>query len=309
MLATKFMGVESVDGLKHHKFDVCGGPMSVYEAGDPAKPSVVMLHGAMYDESRFIWDQMFPLLSNYYHVFVVDTPRHGKSRPWDGYMDSSRLMEILEHTFTWLELKHFSIIGLSMGGGLAIEYASRKSKQITSLVLFEPGGLGDKLDKHLITWLYIKTPGMLKYLNKRYVKKDRAAIIKLLESLYVGGTKPIDPDRLAAILEDEIVGKFENKENDMDDWQLSYIGPTRLKWNLLSKIPLIQCPSLWLRGAESVLVKQHEMERALSLAKEAGANATFRLIENAGHLLPLEQPEKANNAVKEFLDIHNQIQT
>jgi pimeloyl-ACP methyl ester carboxylesterase len=307
MLPTKFMGIESVDGLVHHKFDVCGGPMSVYEAGDPAKPFVVMLHGAMYDDSRFIWDQMFPFLSNYYHVFAVDTPRHGKSRPWAGYLDNSRLMEILEHTFVRLELKKFAIIGLSMGGGLAIEYASLRPEQITSLVLFEPGGLGDKLDKHLITWLYIKTPGMLKYLNKRYVKKDRAANIKLLESLYVGGTKPVDPDRLATILEDEIRSKFENKENDMDDWQLSYIGPLRLKWNLLSKIPLIKCPSLWLRGADSVLVKQHEMKRALSLATEAGTDATLRLIENAGHLLPLEQPEKSNATVKDFLDKQNHI--
>jgi pimeloyl-ACP methyl ester carboxylesterase len=281
--------------------------MSVYEAGNPAKPSVVMLHGAMYDESRFIWDQMFPFLSNYYNVFAVDTPRHGKSRPWDGYMDRSRLMEILENTFARLGLERFNLIGLSMGGGLAIEYASRNPEQIISLVLFEPGGLGDKLDKHLITWLYIKTPGMLRYLNKRYVKQDRATTIKLISSLYVGGTKPTDPDRLAAILEDEIVGKFENGEKDMDDWQLSYISPTRLKWNLLSEISLIQCPSLWLRGAESVLVKQHEMERALNCAKEAGANATLRLIENAGHLLPLEQPEKANDAVKEFLDNQSHI--
>jgi pimeloyl-ACP methyl ester carboxylesterase len=211
------------------------------------------------------------------------------------------LIEIFEHTFAHLGLKKFFLIGLSMGGGLAIDYASQKREQIASLVLFEPGGLADKLDKQLITWFYIKTPGLLRYLGKRYAKQGRAATVKLLESLYVGGTKPQDPDRLIAILEEEIKSKVENGENDLDDWQLSYIGPFKLKDNLIAKIPLIKCPSLWLRGAESVLVKQHEMERAVGLAKSGGANATLKLIENAGHLLPLEQPEKANAAVKEFL--------
>ena len=63
----------------------------------------------------------------------------------------------------------------------------------------------------------------------------------------------------------------------MDDWQLTGIGPFRIKWNLLDRIPLIQCPTLWLRGADSVLVKQHEMEKALpSLVRQGGAEAEFK---------------------------------
>jgi pimeloyl-ACP methyl ester carboxylesterase len=113
-------GVESVPGLKHHALQVCGGPISVYEAGNRNRPAVVMLHGAMYDEARFIWDQMFPFLSKDYHVFALDTPRHGKSRPWQGYLDRAKLMDILENTFKRLGLERFSLVGLSMGGGLSI---------------------------------------------------------------------------------------------------------------------------------------------------------------------------------------------
>ena len=295
-------GLESVPEGRHHLFEVCGGPISVYEAGDAGDPAVVMLHGAMYDESRFSFDQLFPYLSSSYHLYAIDTPRHGKSRPWQGFLDRFRLLEILDETLAHLELERFSMVGLSMGGALCIDYAARHPQKVVSMVLFEPGGLGEKVDAELLTWLYIKTPGLLRYLNKRYSKNDRAKNLKLLESLYVKGSKPVDPARLAGILEDEIKGKFEHAENDMDDWQLSAIGPLRLKWNLLDTIPLIQCPTLWLRGAESVLVKQHEMERAAKLARTGGAEATLLLIENAGHMIPLEQPAKANPAVKQFLD-------
>lgn len=295
-------GIENVPGLKHHDLKVCGGPISVYEAGNPGRPAVVMLHGAMYDEARFIWDQMFPFLSRDYHVFSLDTPRHGKSRPWEGILDHSGLMDILHNAFGTLQLEHFSLVGLSMGGGLGIEYASLYPDEVKSMVLFEPGGLGDKVDLEFITWLYIKFPGMLRMLSRKYVKKDHTFMIKTLESIYVGGSKPTDPDRLALILKDEAKGKYMHKENDMDDWQVHCIGPFRLKWNLLDRIPLIKCPTLWLRGADSTLVKQYEMERAVKLAVDGGTEAELRIIRNAGHLLPLEQPEQANAAVKVFLD-------
>ncbi len=295
-------GVENVPGMRHHLLNVCGGPLSVYEAGEPGRPPVVMLHGAMYDEARFSWDQMFPFLSRYYHVFALDIPRHGKSRPWEGHMGHSRLMDILNHTFGQLQLGEFSLVGLSMGGALSIEYASLYPHQVKSMVLFEPGGLGDKLDHQLFTWLYIKTPGMLRMLNRRYVKMDDTRLERLLKSIFVGGSEPTDPERLVAILKQEIKGKHEHAEKDLDDWQLDSIGPFRLKWNLLDRIPLIKCPTLWLRGADSELVKQHEMERAVKLAVSGGAKAELKLIQHAGHLLPLERPAEANAAVKEFLD-------
>ncbi len=295
-------GVENVTGLKHHMLQVCGGPISVYEAGDPGRPAVVMLHGAMYDEARFIWDQMFPFLSSDYHVFALDTPRHGKSRPWEGFLDRPRLMDILDETIRQLGLGRFSLVGLSMGGGLSIEYASLHPEKVVSMVLFEPGGLGEHVDMQLVTWLYIKFPGMLRLLSRQYVKKDTKAMRKILQSIYVGGSRPTDPDRLVSILQDEVQGKYQYGENDMDDWQVSGIGPFKLKWNILDKIPRIKCPTLWLRGADSVLVKQHEMERAVQLARDSGTQAEFQLIPKAGHILPLERPEQANAAVKAFLD-------
>jgi pimeloyl-ACP methyl ester carboxylesterase len=295
-------GIENVPGLKHQVLEVNGGPVSIYEAGDTTKPVVVMLHGAMYDEARFIWDLMFPYLCGEYHVFALDIPRHGKSRPWQGFLDRARLTEILHAAFGQLKLDRFSLVGLSMGGGLGIDYASTFPDEIASMALFEPGGLGEKVDMQLMTWMYIRFPGMLKMLSRQYIKKDRKAIEKLLRTIYVGGSQPTDPDRLTAILEDEIKGKFTCGENDMDDWQLSGIGAFKLHWNLLDRIPLIRCPTLWLRGADSTLVKQYEMERAVKLAGEGGCDARLVVIPHAGHILPLERPEQANPAVKEFLD-------
>ena len=295
-------GVEGTPNVQKKMLTVCGGPVCVYEAGESNCAPIVLLHGAMYDESRFIWDALFPALCERYHVFAIDTPRHGGSRPWEGELDRARLLEILTETFSLLGLDRFSIIGLSMGGGLAIEFASLHPEKIASLVLFEPGGLGEHVDLQLITWLYLKTPGMLRMLSRRYVKLQDPAIEKLLFTIFTKGTKPQNPARLTAILKDEIRGKFECGENDMDDWQIGAIAPLHLKWNLLSQVCSIACPTLWLRGEQSTLVKQSEMERAVALARENGAKADLTVIPNAGHILPLEQPEQANARVLAFFE-------
>ncbi len=295
-------GIEGTPNVQKRMLRICGGPVCVYEAGENNRPPIVLLHGAMYDESRFIWDSLFPVLSERYHVFALDCPRHGGSRPWEGVLDGAKLMEILSETFKALGLGRFSIVGLSMGGGLAINYASLHPGQVETMVLFEPGGLGEHVDLQLFIWLYIHTPGMLRMLSRRYVKCTDAEIEKLLLTIFTKGTRPSDPARLTAILKDEIRGKFESGEKDMDDWQISAIAPFRLKWNLLEQVRAISCPTLWLRGAESKLVKQSEMERAVTLAREQGAQAELKVIANAGHILPLEQPEQANAAVMTYLE-------
>ncbi|MDO5082817.1 MAG: alpha/beta hydrolase [Arachnia propionica] len=122
--------------------------------------------------------------------------------------------------------------------------------------------------------------------------------MRTLASFFTRGTTPTAPERLAQILKEEIDGKGRYAEADLDDWQVDAIGALRLSWNLLDEIPALRCPTLWLRGAESTLVSQEEMAHAISLLTDA----ELRVIPNAGHLLPLEQPDAAARAVLEFLD-------
>ena len=159
-------GVEGTPNVQKRMLTVCGGPVCVYEAGESDCAPIVLLHGAMYDESRFIWDQLFPYLAADHHVFAVDTPRHGKSRPWEGVLNQAKLLEVLGGVFDALQSQRFQLVGLSMGGALAIGYAAQHPDRVQSMVLFEPGELGEKLDAQFVTWLYIKTPGMLRILSK-----------------------------------------------------------------------------------------------------------------------------------------------
>ena len=294
-------GVEGTPGVEHRVLTVEDGSLSVYTAGAQGRPDVVLLHGAMYDEARFAWDQMFSHLATQFRVHAVDLPRHGSSRPWGGALRHERLRGILHEGFGRLGLQRFSIVGLSMGGGLAIEYAALHPDRVVSMALFEPGGLGVRLDRHFLTWAYTRTPGLGRALTKTYRRKSLPELRRVLDSLFVGGSRPTDPDRLVRILKAEIDAKWHPRERDLDDWQTAAIGLWRLRWNVLDLIPGIACPTLWLRGSDSALVKQDEMEHAVALARSTGQPTEFTVIPGAGHLLPLERPAEANAAVVEFL--------
>lgn len=296
-------GVQGTPGVAHRLMEVAGGPVSLYAAGRPDRSAVILLHGAMYDEARFVWDQLFPVLAEEFRVIAVDTPRHGGSRPWAGELGRDRLLAILIELLDELALDRCSLVGLSMGGGLAIALAASQPDRIRSAVLFEPGGLGERLDRQLLAWLYLRTPGVGRLLSRRYAKASDAELRKLLASLYVGGSTPTDADRLIGILRDEIRGKTRFRERDLDDWQRESIGPFRTR-TVLDLVPEIACPTLWLRGAGGELVKQSEMERAVGLCREAGRDASLTVVPGAGHLLPLERPDEANAAVLEFLRRH-----
>lgn len=108
----KHCGVEATPGLTHRVVHVHGGPVSVYEAGSPDRQSVVLLHEAMCDEARFIWDQLFPVLAEEFRVVALDTPRHGRSRPWTGPLGRERLVRILHGTLDEAGLARTAIVGL-----------------------------------------------------------------------------------------------------------------------------------------------------------------------------------------------------
>ena len=285
---------------KHHVLTSTGGPVSVYESGDEHAPAVLLLHGAMYDESRFIWYYLAPFLSKSRRVFAVDFPRHGQSRPWEGMVDQGRLNRVIGDVIAHFSLPPLPLVGLSMGGGAAIGYMLEHPEQVTGAVLMGPGGLGDKISNQFLSWLFAKTPGALMATTRYYGNLSPEKMCKTMASMLHQKEAASNLDDLTALLLEEAKLKWKHREKSMDDWQLQGLAPFKLKINFLPELHRISCPTLWLRG-ENNLVGQSVMEEAASVTP----NGKLIVIKEAGHLLPLEQPEEVSRAVGEFLLSHH----
>ena len=281
----------------HHIITMPNGPVSVYESGGKTAPPVLLLHGAMYDEARLIWYHLAPFLSKTRRVLAIDFPRHGRSRPWEGPADPACLNQVIGKVVEHFGLPPLPFIGLSMVGGVTIGYMLQNPGQVTGAVLLGPGGLGHKIPNQFFGWLFTNIPGALSAMTRYYGNMSIDKVRKMLTSMLNNGENTQALDDLVVLMMEEAALKLKYREKCMDDWQLSYSAPFRLKLNYLPELHKLKCPTLWLRGENDPLISQRDMEEAARSAPQG----ELRVVKNSGHLLPLEQPALVNELTARFL--------
>lgn len=95
--------------------------------------AVVLIHGFTLDTR--MWDDQFLPLAQYYRVIRYDLRGFGKSAlpTSESYSD----IEDLEALLKWLEIERAYLVGLSMGGGVAIDFALTYPSRVEALVLID----------------------------------------------------------------------------------------------------------------------------------------------------------------------------
>jgi pimeloyl-ACP methyl ester carboxylesterase len=108
--------------------------------GAADKPTVVLLHGAMCSVQS--WAGWIPSLATSYRVVAIDLPGHGFTGE-SGARDYSRtgMVTFVRSVLSSLGEKSVAIVGHSMGGGVAAEYAERYPKEVWALVLVDSAGI------------------------------------------------------------------------------------------------------------------------------------------------------------------------
>ncbi len=105
-----------------------------------AGESLVLLHGIVAD--HHVWDVVVPQLAQTRQVIAVDLPGFGRSTPTG---PEFVLEEVAAAIRTGLHdhgvQEPFDLVGHSLGGGLAIDFAARYPTAVRSLTLVAPAGL------------------------------------------------------------------------------------------------------------------------------------------------------------------------
>jgi pimeloyl-ACP methyl ester carboxylesterase len=123
-----------------HFVDLPGGYHVHYrEAGDPAQPLLVLLHG--FADSYTTWEGWVRELAPKYHIISLDFPGHGLTRaPADSSLSGDSLADFVDAFAAKLALPKFAVAGNSMGGGVAWQLAVRHPERIDALILVDAAG-------------------------------------------------------------------------------------------------------------------------------------------------------------------------
>jgi pimeloyl-ACP methyl ester carboxylesterase len=120
------------------------GETVVIACGPRDAPPVILLHGAAFNSATWMGDVMS--WSSHFRLYAVDVIGHpGLSAPSRPPYETDAHALWLDDVREGLGLKQAAMVGLSLGGWLAIDYATRRPGRITSLVLLAPGGVGGDL--------------------------------------------------------------------------------------------------------------------------------------------------------------------
>jgi pimeloyl-ACP methyl ester carboxylesterase len=103
-------------------------------------PSLVLIHGMA--GSLSTWDPVFDALAKSCDVIAIDLPGHGSSSRFRGDYSLGSLAAAVRDVLDILGVRSATIVGHSLGGGIAMQFMYQFPERCERLVLVSSGGLG-----------------------------------------------------------------------------------------------------------------------------------------------------------------------
>ncbi|MGO9948484.1 MAG: alpha/beta fold hydrolase [Steroidobacteraceae bacterium] len=117
------------------------GETFVIASGQPNAPPLVLLHGSGFNSVSWMGD--VATWAQNFRVYAVDIIGHpGFSAPTRPPYDSDGYAQWLDDVLTSLGPGKYTIVGISLGGRIATDFAIRRPDRVERLVLLCPGGIG-----------------------------------------------------------------------------------------------------------------------------------------------------------------------
>jgi len=127
-------------GMHKKSLDMDFGKIVYLENDAKSDTTVVLVHG--FGGSKDNWTKMIAEWNNRYHVVAIDLPGNGESVSHKdlGYTTTHQA-EMLDSFLKKKGLKHFHLIGHSMGGAIVLRYMQQHAKKVDSLILIDAMGM------------------------------------------------------------------------------------------------------------------------------------------------------------------------
>ena len=124
-------------------------PLYKQQQGNHNKPTLVFLHGFL--GSGNDWHETINFLKDDFHCVTIDLPGHGASIATESSLKDgfNHCHQLIKNTLDELEINNYTLIGYSLGGRIALDYARTQNDNHLNALLLESShtGLTDQCAK------------------------------------------------------------------------------------------------------------------------------------------------------------------
>lgn len=243
------------------------------------------------------WDRNIPKLINHFRCIALDLPGYGKSSKQVHSGEVNFYTEVLKEFITKLGLKNISLVGHSMGGQIAASYVISYPNEILDLILVAPAGFETFNSDEVEIIKKIISPDIL------FNTSDNQIRLNYKNNFFKMPLEAEDmiADRIA-IKDDE---EFFNHCTVVSN---SLFG--LLKAPVYERLNEIDIPTLVLYGKNDLLIPnksihQKTTEEIASQGSSKIKSSRLILLDECGHFLQYEKPDRFNSEVISFISKKN----
>jgi len=246
----------------------------IYTQDEGSGFPLVLVHGFL--GSSEMWEPQINFFKNYFRVIAPDLPGFGKSKEVKSHNSIQSIANLLLKCLEEKKIDKFYLLGHSMGGMVVQEMAKKSGNKISKLICYSTGPRGEM-------------PGRFETVDQSRdnLKKNGLEIMarNIAKTWFVKGENAkyfdicINAGKQASIeTVDNALIAFKN-------------------WNGVDTLKNIKNKTLIVWGDKD---KSYNLEQIKTLEKNI-PNSSLIVFNNCAHNVHLEEPEKFNNTIKNFL--------
>ncbi len=253
-------------------------------------PPVVLLHGIGLDSATVSWRYTIPALAENHRVYALDFPGHGESgRPRVRYTHEY-FLDVLRSFLSETGLGGAPLVGISMGGCVALAYALQNETDVEKLVLVDSYGLGEDARWRAAANVLLRVP-MAYPQWWRTIGACHQSVRGHLQGLTAGRPS----DTLVSDVYETV--QDQSGVRALSSWQRSEFRASGLKTCHLDRLDELEAPALYVHGVEDPLLPASWSRRAAEVT-----DGELALFDDCGHWPTREAPDRFNRTVASFLN-------